>query len=68
MARQGSGDRLAAGGIKATFGPVEPVSQEKWDDIFADFDPKVYCGRAYLSPAGDVGVKLREVTKSRSRQ
>lgn len=36
------GDVLASGAVRAQFPPASGVSQEKWDSIFADFDPETY--------------------------
>ena len=38
-----SGDKLARGAIRATYSSTEKkVSDEKWNDIFNDFDPKKF--------------------------
>jgi len=37
----GSGDKLARGAIRATYTTTEGgVSNKKWDDMFADYDPE----------------------------
>lgn len=37
------GDVLASGGTQAQFPTTNgEISQEKWDDIFADFDAEAY--------------------------
>jgi hypothetical protein len=38
------GDKLASGGIKATFGPVEKVSDQKWAAAFEDLDLERFNG------------------------
>jgi hypothetical protein len=39
----GSGDKLARGAVRANFSTTDGgVSQEKWNDIFADYDPEKY--------------------------
>lgn len=36
------GDVLASGGVRAQFPPANKITQDKWDSIFADFDPEKY--------------------------
>jgi hypothetical protein len=44
---KGYGNRLAGGGVKASFPATEPgITQEKFDDALADFDPKEYLRKA----------------------
>ena len=63
MARLMGGDKLASGAVKASFGPVEKVSDEKWAEAFDDFDYKKYCCNANVPPTRNASTKLREVTK-----
>jgi hypothetical protein len=44
MRGAGSGDKLARGASKASYIVTEDkrVSQEKWDDMFKDFDPEKF--------------------------
>lgn len=39
----GSGDKLARGAVKATYSTTEGgVTQDSWDKMFEDFDPKKF--------------------------
>jgi hypothetical protein len=40
----GSGDTLARGAIRATYAvrDEKSISQKKWDEMFADFDPEAF--------------------------
>ena len=43
MARAGSGDKLASGGIKANFQTTDGrVSEDKWAAAFDDFSPEEF--------------------------
>ena len=63
MARLNGGDKLASGAVKATFGPVEKVSDKKWAEAFDDFNPEEYRRNALLPPVRNAGVNPREATK-----
>ena len=39
---KGFGDRLAGGGVKASFGSVKGTTSDKWAEAFGNFDPKAY--------------------------
>jgi len=57
----GTGDKLARGLHKAQFPPAGGnVSQDKWDDIFGDFDPEAYKN----SPAPETGTGEKEVVRT----
>ena len=38
----GHGDRLARGGVKASFGAVQGTTADKWAEAFGNFDPLAY--------------------------
>lgn len=44
MRGAGSGDKLARGNVRATYLVSEDkrISQDKWDDMFRDFDPEKF--------------------------
>jgi hypothetical protein len=63
MARLNGGDKLASGGVKATFGPVEKVSDKKWAEAFDDFDPSQYYRDTLLLKNRNAGIGPREATK-----
>ena len=60
---KGSGDRLASGAIKASFGPVEKISDERWAEAFDDFNPEEYRRNANRKKTGVPSISIREATK-----
>lgn len=61
MSNNGGGDQLARGMVRAQFCPAEGVTQEKWDDIFKDFDAdKFRDSDASGAPTGDDGPESGE--------
>lgn len=65
----GSGDRLARGGIKATFPATDGgITQDAWSRAFDDYNPEefknapnkssIHSGDASLEEAGDAGAGL----------
>lgn len=48
--KNSGGDVLARGGSRATFRPPEGVTEEKYNDIFADFDPEAYKAKKFEDP------------------
>lgn len=48
--KNSGGDVLARGGSRATFRPAEGVSDEKWNDIWADYDPEAYKTKKFEDP------------------
>ena len=68
MANAGNGDRLARGAARATFGPVEKVSDEKWKAAFDDFDSEKFMrGDADSESTGSAGTRLKETVKRNKR-
>ena len=63
MARLNGGDKLASGAIKASFGPVEKVSDEKWAEAFDDFNPEKYRRLSNRKKTGVPSTSIREATK-----
>ena len=63
MARLNGGDKLASGAVKASFGPVEKVSDEKWAEAFDDFNPEKYRRLPNRKKTGIPSVNPREATK-----
>ena len=49
------GDVLARGGVRAQFGSVKQVSEDKWKAAFDDFDPEKYRRDAIAEKAGNAG-------------
>lgn len=47
------GDVLARGGVRAQFGAVNQVTDEKWKAAFNDFDPEKFRSDANAKEAGD---------------
>lgn len=60
MSDIGSGDKLARGAHSAQFTLPTGVSDDKWAEIFQDFDPEVYRRNADAEKAGNVGAVLGE--------
>lgn len=58
----GSGDKLARGAIKASYlvRDEKEISQEKWNEMFGDFDPKAFAAK----PGTEVPVEgaIKETT------
>ena len=63
MARLNGGDKLASGAVKASFGPVEKVSDEKWAEAFDDFNPEEYRRLSNRKKTGVPSTSIREATK-----
>ena len=63
MARLMGGDKLASGSVKASFGPVEKVSDEKWAEAFDDFNPEEYRRLSNRKKTGVPSTNPREATK-----
>ena len=59
----GSGDVLARGGIRATYAvrDEKSITQKKWDEMFADFDPEAFQKK---EPVKVEGAK-KEISRSR---
>lgn len=50
----GSGDKLARGAVKASYLTTEKkISQEKWDEMFGDFDPEKFKKEGMPKVKGD---------------
>ena len=49
---KGGGDRLASGAIKASFGPVEKISDERWAEAFDDLDLKRFLADEEIKQTG----------------
>ena len=59
----GSGDKLARGAVKASFGPPN-VTKEKWDAIWSeDKSAELGSGDANGAPTGDASVVVKEAIK-----
>ena len=52
MARLNGGDKLASGAVKASFGPVEKVSDEKWAEAFDNLDLKRFLANKEIKQTG----------------
>lgn len=63
MSENGGGDQLARGLPRASFhGPK--VSQEVWDAVWREDEPKTDNGNADVQAAGNAGAQLRETESS----
>jgi len=51
------GDVLARGGVRAQFGSVKQVSDDKWKAAFDDFDPEKFRRDANAEKAGNVSAE-----------
>jgi len=51
------GDVLARGGVRAQFGAVNQVSDDKWKAAFDDFDPEKFRRDAHAEKAGNVSTE-----------
>jgi len=60
------GDVLARGGVRAQFGSVKTVSQDKWNAAFDDFDPEKFRRDADAEKARDVSTEPGSVTEDAS--
>lgn len=61
MSQNQGGDSLARGCVRFQFQPAgSKVSQEKWNDIFAGFDPAEYRRNADAEKTGNAGAESGE--------
>ena len=66
MSRAGSGDKLASGGIRATFQTTDgSVTADRWSQAFDDFNPEEYNGTkrgssAVRQESGNVSPRVRK--------
>jgi hypothetical protein len=42
MSNAGSGDKLARGAASAQFPPAQGVTEERWAEMFDDYDPEKF--------------------------
>jgi hypothetical protein len=57
MNAAGAGDKLARGAARAQFPPAEGISDEKWNNMFGDFDPEKYRRDADSEKTRDVSAE-----------
>lgn len=68
MSNAGSGDRLARGASSAQFPPASGVTDQKWKEIFDDFDPEGYRRNADLEKARNASTEPGETGDSKAEK